>query len=247
LPSDVLATLDACGGLERRADGLLLAKLRASTVRGALFLHSAFPTTDYDSVFLGPDSYRFADLIVREMGALPSRARILDYGAGAGVGGITAALHHGDAMLTLADINPKALSLASVNATFAGIEHRVVEATSPSEVEGPFDLIVTHPPFMMDEEARAYRDGRDLYGARLSLDWVLAGVETLAPGGRLILHTGVSIVAGRDVLLDELRNRLPALGVEYEYWMLDPDIFSEELDRPAYRSRQWGFASGDRR
>jgi len=131
-------------------------------------------------------------------------------------------------------VNPKALFLASINAEMAGLDHWVVSAKSPNDVDGTFDLIVTHPPFMMDEGHRAYRDGGDLHGARLSLDWVLQAIPKLAPGGRLILHTGVSIVDGRDVLLEELRARLPELGVAYSYRVLDPDIFGDELDRPAY-------------
>ena len=234
LPDDVFAALNAAGVIEERKDGLFEAVVRVSFVYGSLFLHSSYPTVAEDSVFLGPDSYRFADFIVRNMAGLPPHARILDYGAGAGVGGIIAGRNHGNAAVTLADVNPKALFLASINAEMAGLDHGVVSAKSPNDVDGTFDLIVTHPPFMMDEGHRAYRDGGDLHGARLSLDWVLQATPKLAPGGRLILHTGVSIVDGRDVLLEELRARLPELGVAYSYRVLDPDIFGDELDRPAY-------------
>jgi methylase of polypeptide subunit release factors len=233
LPGRVVAALEEAGRLTRRPDGLVQATVRVSRVYGALFLHSAYPTTDQDSVFLGPDSYRFADLIMRRH----SRAaglRILDYGAGAGVGGITAARQGATPHLTLADINPKALFLASINAEHAGIDHRAVEATSPSGVEGPFDLIVTHPPFMMDEGQRAYRDGGDLYGGQLSLDWTLEALELLARGGRLVLHTGVSIVDGRDVLHDAFGQHMPP-GYDWDYHLLDPDIFGDELDQPPYR------------
>lgn len=234
VPPAILNLLRAGEVVEDAGEGRLRATVRASSVRGTLFLHSAFPTTDHDAVFLGPDSYRFADFLVARMGALGAGARILDYGAGAGVGGITAARGQRQPHLTLADINPKALFLASVNAEFAGLDHAAVEAQAPREVEGQFDLMVTHPPFMMDEEARAYRDGGDLHGARLSLDWVLAGVRLLAPGGKLILHTGVSIVDGRDVLMERLTAELAAEGLVIDYHELDPDIFSEDLDKPAY-------------
>jgi len=234
LPDDVFAALNAAGAIEERKDGLFKAAVRVSFVYGSLFLHSSYPTVAEDSVFLGPDSYRFADFIVRNMAGLPPHARILDYGAGAGVGGIIAGRNHGNAAVTLADVNPKALFLASINAEIAGLDHRAVSANSPDDVEGVFDLIVTHPPFMMDEARRAYRDGGDLHGARLSLDWVLRAIPKLAPGGRLILHTGVSIVDGRDVLLEEMCARLPELGVAHSYRVLDPDIFGDELDQPAY-------------
>ncbi|QQV76630.1 methyltransferase [Sphingomonas aliaeris] len=230
----VLELLQRAGAVEQRDDGLLAATIRVSSVRGALFLHSAYPTLAEDSVFLGPDSYRFADLIVARMGRLPEGAQILDYGAGAGVGGITAARGRPGSVLTLADINPKALFLASINAEFTGVDHRTVEAGRPADLTAEFDLIVTHPPFMMDDGARAYRDGGDLYGGRLSLDWVCDGMRLLRPGGKIILHTGVSIVDGRDVLLDALRERIPSAGWRFDYHELDPDIFGDELDQPAY-------------
>lgn len=234
LPPAIVAALDGAELLERRPDGLVASKVRVSNVFGQLFVHSRYPTQEHDSVFLGPDSYRFADFISRNLAGVRSPARILDYAAGAGVGGIVAATLHGDADLTLADINPKALALASVNASFAGVEHQTTIARSPADVAGDYDVIVTHPPFMIDPDRRAYRDGGDLYGGKLSLDWTLAGIEKLAPGGRFIMHTGVSIVGGRDVVRDALDAAMPATGYRYDYRVLDPDIFGDELDTEPY-------------
>ena len=230
----MFAPLRDAGVIVETDDGRFASTVRVSSVRGTLFLHSAFPTTAYDAVFLGPDSYRFADLIVARMAPLGPGARILDYAAGAGVGGIVAALQGRGARLTLADINPTALFLASINAAHAGLDVDAVEASTPTDVDGDFDLIVTHPPFMIDPERRAYRDGGDLYGARLSLDWVVAGARKLRPGGRLILHTGVAIVRGEDVLRPPLAEALRSLGCSLWYHELDPDIFGDELEHEAY-------------
>lgn len=234
IPGDLFDLLHEAHAVEALKDGLFKARVRVSSVHETLFLHSAYPTLAEDSVFLGPDSYRFADLILARMGELKPGARILDYAAGAGVGGITAARAAPGSRLTQADVNARALRLAGVNADFAGLDHREVEAERPADVDGPFDLIVTHPPFMMDEAGREYRDGGDLYGARLSLDWALEAMDKLAKGGKLVLHTGVSIVDGRDPLLNELRERWPASGWSMWYHELDPDIFSEDLDTPPY-------------
>jgi hypothetical protein len=222
------------GVVVQEEDGRFRSRVRVSSVHDTLFLHSAYPTTAHDAVFLGPDSYRFADYIQARAQVLGEGARILDYAAGAGVGGITAAVHQRQARLTLADINPKALFLAAINAAHAGLDAATVEATTPTKVDGQFDLIVTHPPFMIDPDARAYRDGGDLYGARLSLDWVLAGARKLHPQGRLIMHTGVSIVRGEDVLRPHLEAALPELGCRLDYHELDPDIFGDELGNEAY-------------
>lgn len=229
---DMFGALEASGAIRPLAAGRWTPTLRVSRVEAQLYLHSAYPTTQADAVFLGPDSYRFGRWIAEN--GKPGARTVMDYGAGAGVGGISAASGLTDARLTLADINPKALFLASINAEHAGIANDTVEAREPQAIERLFDLIVTHPPFMIDADRRAYRDGGDLYGARLSLDWVVQGVRLLTPGGRLILHTGVSIVDGRDVLLDELRRCLPERGLAMRYVELDPDIFSEDLDQPGY-------------
>lgn len=234
VPREIMAALEAAGVVCEREDGRLASAVRVSSVRGGSFLHSAFPTLAADSVFLGPDSYRFADFIARRMNNLDPGSTILDYGAGAGVGGIFTARQCSGCVLTLADINPKALFLSSVNADAAGIEHRTVEASSPTELPDNFDLIVTHPPFMMDDQGRAYRDGGDLYGPRLALDWVVSGARKLRLGGQLILHTGVSIVDGRDVLLERLVKEFKGPEWALDYRELDPDIFSEDLDQPAY-------------
>ena len=234
VPQHIFKLLDRAGALSSRENDMYGADVRVSSVRDHLFLHSAYPTLAQDSVFLGPDSYRFADLIVAKAGALRSDARILDYAAGAGVGGIVAAGMQAGTKLVLADINPKALFLSSINASFAGIDHEIVHAQSPTDVAGNFDLIVTHPPFMMDEGKRAYRDGGDLHGARLSRDWALQSLEKLAPGGKLILHTGVSIVGGRDVLMEDMMRAVQGPEWSIDYHELDPDIFSEDLDTPPY-------------
>ncbi|VWX54722.1 methyltransferase [Novosphingobium sp. 9U] len=232
IEKDLRDLLEAASALAADEGDMLRSRLRVSRVEGTLFLHSAYPTSAHDAVFLGPDSHRFAQLITVRMRS--SAHRLLDYGAGAGVGGIVAARAANRAHLTLADVNPKALFLASINAEHAGVDHTTVQVQTPEDLSGAFDLMVTHPPFMIDADRRAYRDGGDLYGGQLSLDWTLQGAQLLAPGGQLILHTGVSIVEGHDVLLNALRAQLPSDGFAIDYRELDPDIFSEELDSPAY-------------
>ncbi len=234
VPDVILTHLDQAGLLERRPDGLVSAQIRVSRVFGNLFIHSRYPTLAQDSVFLGPDSHRFGDYILRNLDGLPIGAHVLDYGAGAGVGGITAASNLPDAKLMLADINPKALFLAGANARHAGLDYRTVRATRPEDLTEHFDLIVMHPPFMIDPQRRAYRDGGDLYGGRLSLDWALGGLTRLNPGGRLVMHTGVSIVDGRDVVRDAFVEAMPALRFTLAYDLLDPDIFGDELATEAY-------------
>lgn len=233
LAPDLFALLDGAGAL-RVAGERFISEVRVASVGDALFLHSAYPTNRADSVFLGPDSYRFVSFLDRELeGGSPVR-RLVDIGAGSGVGAIMAARHLPGARLTLADINPLALRYARINARHNGVAAETLEESGLEEIRGEIDLAITNPPFIIDPSSRTYRDGGDMHGALLSLDWALAAAAKLAPGGRILLYTGSAIVAGEDRLEAALRERLPALGCTLRYAELDPDIFGEQLDEPGY-------------
>ena len=219
--------LDTEGGLQR-------SRVRVTRIFDRLFVHSAFPTDDPDSIFFGPDSYRFACFVRGELARAPGIRRLVDIGAGAGVGAITAAPLLPGTRLTLLDVNPAALRLASVNARHAGLEVELVEGGGMEDVTGLVDLVIANPPFIIDDQDRTYRDGGGMHGAQVSLDWTLASARRLEVGGRMLLYTGVAIVAGSDALCEALERELPGLGCTLRYREIDPDIFGEELEKPAY-------------
>ncbi|AYV47530.1 methyltransferase [Caulobacter flavus] len=209
--------------------------VRVSRVHGRLFLHSAFPATASDAVFLGPDSYRFADLIAAELSTSAKVETLLDVGAGAGVGGLVAQRYAPGAKVHLSDVNPKALALARINAAHAGVEAAVHEAAGLDHAPQALDLILANPPYVAGASGRTYKDGGDMHGARLSLDWAIAGMHRLAPGGRFILYTGSAILdGGVDAFQHALAAAVDAAGLDLRYRELDPDIFSGELRREAY-------------
>lgn len=221
-------------GMIAREGRLFRSRVRVASVDNRLFLHSAFPTDSPDSVFFGPDSYRYARFLEAEIPSLSTVRRIVDIGAGSGVGGILAASIRAGARATATDINPLALRFARINAAHSGLELETVEAGNLDGVEGAVDLVIANPPFVVDPAGRLYRDGGDMHGARLSLDWALAAASRLEPGGAVLLYTGSAIVGGRDVLHEALSGRLPALGCTLRYSEIDPDIFGELLDEPGY-------------
>jgi methylase of polypeptide subunit release factors len=233
LPDQLREPLIEAGVLA--ADGALLrSRLRVSGIDGRLFLHSAFPTDAADAVFFGPDSYRFVDFLRAELPRVATAKRLVDIGSGTGVGGITAASLLPGARISLMDVNRSALALAKVNASHAGVIAEFVEAESIAGVPGIIDLAIANPPYIVDDDRRSYRHGGDMHGARLSLDWTIAAARRIEGGGRVLLYTGAAIVAGRDALREALEQALPALGCTLRYRELDPDVFGEELDRPAY-------------
>ena len=233
LPSTPTEALEQAG-LMRRDGKLLRSGVRASRLGGRLFLHSAYPTEQKDAIFFGPDSYRFVDFIRSELPRAGRVRRLVDIGAGSGVGAIMAAPLLPGARLTLVDLNAAALRLAVVNARHAGVAVEAIEGKSVDDVSGLVDLVIANPPYVMDGEGRSYRDGGDMQGARLSLDWTLAAARRLEPGGRMLLYTGVAIVDGRDALCEALERALPDLGCGLRYREIDPDIFGEELEKPPY-------------
>jgi len=208
--------------------------LRASSLHGRLFLHSAYPTDDRDAVFFGPDSYRFADLIASELGACAPGARIVDIGTGGGVGAIVAAGHCAEATVTMTDINPTALALARINAAHNGVDAEFVETDGLNGVPPGLDVALANPPYIIDSAGRSYRDGGDMHGGRISFEMAVAAADRLAPGGRLILYTGSAIVRGRDPLRDALEPALAERGCTLRYREIDPDMFGEELENDAY-------------
>ena len=234
-----LQWLREAGLLGHTPDGLLRSKVRFSSLSECVFAHSAYPTSDADAVFFGPDTVRFAALIEAELARLPLSAgtRILDVGCGAGPGGIVAArlAQASRPELLLADINPRALRFARANALLAGVARSAfAQGDLFAAVSGAFDLIVANPPYLNDSAKRTYRHGGGDWGGGLSERIVHEGLPCLRPGGRLLLYTGTAIVQGDDPLLHALQPHLDRRGWPWSYRELDPDVFGEELDQPAY-------------
>lgn len=233
LPPALFDRLSRAGFIHAEGD-LHKSRVRVSSIGDRLFLHSAFPTDQRDSVFLGPDTYRFVRFLEARIEENAPVARLVDIGSGAGAGAIVSASRIPGARLTLTDINPLALCFARVNARHAGLSVEVVEGSGIDQVAGSFDLAIANPPFIADPAKRYYRDGGGMHGAALSLSWAGAVARRLEPGGRMLLYTGAAIVDGEDRLEAGLREILSGQNCALHYAELDPDIFGEQLGQPGY-------------
>lgn len=235
LDPELLRILERADALEEDGGGLK-SRLRVSSLGGDLLLHSAYPTDRQDAVFFGPDSYRFARLISDELSRCPPKegARLVDIGTGAGAGGIVAARLCPAAEIFMTDVNPLALQLAQINAQGAGVNARFYQTSDLSPIDGAFNLLLANPPYIADGAGRAYRDGGGMHGAEVSLMMARQAIPRLAAGGRFILYTGSAIVDGRDTLKDRLARLVEEGDCMLRYTEIDPDVFGEELENPAY-------------
>jgi release factor glutamine methyltransferase len=152
-----------------------------------------------------PDTETVVALALQMLRAGPGadRARIVDIGTGSGAILLALLSELPDAMGVGTDISAAALRTASANARNLGLARRAafVACDYASALSGPFDLIVSNPPYIRSGEindlAREVRDhdprgaldgGSDGLDAYRAL--VPQAVRLLAPGGGLALEVG---------------------------------------------------------
>lgn len=211
--------------------------IRVSNYNAQRFIHSAFPTNNADSVFFGPDTYRFVRAIEQHLSSVHTQKfkRAVDICSGSGVAAIIMGLALPNCEVIGVDINDKALALSRINALAAKADNvRFVHSDLLKNVEGQFDLIVANPPYLIDTLEREYRHGGGEFGEQLSLDIIDAALARLTPNGTLLLYTGSAIVAGCDAFKAKVAAKLNGLNLAYTYEEIDPDVFGEELFNPVY-------------
>jgi release factor glutamine methyltransferase len=129
--------------------------------------------------------------------------RILDIGTGSGALMLALLSELEQARGTATDISAAALAVARANAESLDLASRCafIECNIAQGVAGPFDLIVSNPPYIvhadiegLDPEVRDYDPVLALDGGNDGLDIYRAIAQDarrlLAPGGRLIVELG---------------------------------------------------------
>jgi methylase of polypeptide subunit release factors len=239
LPPEIIALLSDAGEL-RAEDDLLYSNVRFSRLGEQLFVHSAFPTDAADSVFFGPDTYRFVRALRHAVQNLQATApfTIVDIGCGSGAGGLyaaTALCGRTSANIILSDINPKALRYSRVNAALNGVPNvRTILSDVFGSINEGAHLIISNPPYLVDRSARQYRHGGGEFGFELSMRIVEESFDRLHSGGTLFLYTGTPVIEGADQFFAALRPLLEERACDYTYDEIDPDVFGEELESAPY-------------
>ncbi len=142
-----------------------------------------------------------SDFLLRKFRARRAPA-VLDFGTGSGAIALALAASFKTSGVTAADKSRRALACARENACALGLAGRVnfIAASSVEDCGGPFDLIVSNPPYIptgviagLDREVRAeprlaLDGGSD--GLAVAADIIAQAPEALRSGGALFMEIG---------------------------------------------------------
>jgi release factor glutamine methyltransferase len=135
--------------------------------------------------------------------AMPlAHGRVLDIGTGSGVIAVTLALET-KAQVFATDLSEAALRVAASNARRLGAKVDFLVCDLAFAVRGPFDLVVSNPPYVpledrptLAREVREYEPELALYGGPDGLGvyrrLIPQAHALLAPGGSLVMEIGKS-------------------------------------------------------
>ncbi len=160
---DLVELLAAAGALQE-TEAALIGRACGSPPSASCYSRiRAFRTTEPDAVFFGPDTYRFVRLLRSSLAGMPAAkpCRLVDIGCGSGAGGLFAAQTAERHRSRARGHQPHGVGVQ------CGQRRRstVVPGARPvfsdvlDGVEGDADLIISNPPYLVDDDRRLYRHG----------------------------------------------------------------------------------------
>ena len=144
-----------------------------------------------------PETESLVERCLELLAGLPE-PRVLDIGVGSGAIALAIADEHPGARVVATDSSTDALAVADENRRRTGLTGRVelVPGALFAGLEGPFDLVVSNPPYVAPDEVDGLEPEVARYEPREAL--VACGAmeaiaqeapSRLAPGGSLVLET----------------------------------------------------------
>jgi release factor glutamine methyltransferase len=137
--------------------------------------------------------------------------RVVDVGTGTGAIALAIADEHPGALVTATDLSPAALELARENAERLGLAVELVETNLLDGLAGPFDLVVSNPPYVasgelagLEPEVRDYEPRLALVGDGQTAELARAARRVLGPGAAIVLESHADQAAEVGSLLDRL-------------------------------------------
>lgn len=175
-------------------------------ILGSAAFHELTLKVDRRALIPRPETEQLVDLALSSLEENDREYRILDLGTGTGAIALALAFSLPQADILAVDESEDALELAAENALLCGLQNRVRFQRSSwyeaLEGEGPFDLIVSNPPYLTGEEMESaepevkdYEPHAALFAeseGMADLEVIVKGAfERLASGGQLWLETGI--------------------------------------------------------
>ena len=165
-------------------------------------------------------------LVVRSIDLCKAAAapRIIDVGTGSGAIAVTLATRLPKATIVATDISSAAIAVARANAEHHGVANRMTfvqcDLMSDPRAAGPWNVIVSNPPYVREDEFEALPRDVRLHEPRTALVSGPTGVEVverlvaaaltaLAPGGWLLVEIGPAVVAAAEAAIARQPGLLP--------------------------------------
>ena len=186
-------------------------------IQGQAQFHDLMLKCDTRALIPRPETEQLVEFVKDSGLEIDQNLRILDLGTGTGAIALALAMNFPRARIVATDASQNALDLASENALLCGLQNRVELRLSnwfgSLGGEEGFDLIVSNPPYLTDEEfAEAESEVKDFEpeSALVANDEGMADLRVIISGsypllgksGTLWLETGI---AQREALLDSCR------------------------------------------
>lgn len=176
-------------------------------ILGTTPFHELELKVDQRALIPRPETEQLVELALGSLGENDEPYRIVDLGTGTGAIALALAFSLPRAELFAVDANREALELAQENALGCGLQNRVTfvlsDWFSDFDPQGEFDLIVSNPPYLTDEEMQTaapevkdFEPHSALFAERdglSDLEQIVKGsFDRLKPGGVLWLETGIA-------------------------------------------------------
>lgn len=157
-------------------------------------------------------------LVVRVLDLCRAAAtpRIVDVGTGSGAIVVALAKHLPRATFAATDVSAEALAVARANAVRHGVAERIsflqCDLLADAAAAGPWDVIVSNPPYVREDEFAALpRDVRDHEprgalvagptGVEVVVRLAAAAAAALAPGGWLVVEIGPAVAEAAEAAI----------------------------------------------
>ncbi|MEI6240110.1 MAG: peptide chain release factor N(5)-glutamine methyltransferase [Planctomycetia bacterium] len=150
--------------------------------------------------------------------------RIVDVGTGSGAIAVTLAKHLPRARLAATDVSSAALAVARDNAVKHGVADRIdlfeCDLLADPRVAGPWDVVVSNPPYVRDDEFESLPRDVRLHepkgalvagptGVEIVARLAAAAVDRLSPGGWLVVEIGPAVAAAAEAALAAVPGLVP--------------------------------------